>query len=178
MKFWRIKKILLKVKLVKVSVFLIGTKDVQWEFVHGLLENAIYGGRVDNCFDLRVLQSYLKQFFNSSVIDVLNERNKKSIFPYSISLPNSCSILVGRNNDLPCISCTCTQWIVWWLCYWFSKHTDNCNADCLFWQYMVSFLELAPIKTWVFNQSIVAIVRYWEYGAKDTHRTSAFSAGL
>ncbi|MEJ1281076.1 hypothetical protein NN561_012023 [Cricetulus griseus] len=70
-----------------------GTKDVQWEFVHGLLENAIYGGRVDNCFDLRVLQSYLKQFFNSSVIDVLNERNKKSIFPYSISLPNSCSIL-------------------------------------------------------------------------------------
>uniref|UniRef100_A0A8C2M1K4 Cytoplasmic dynein 2 heavy chain 1 n=1 Tax=Cricetulus griseus TaxID=10029 RepID=A0A8C2M1K4_CRIGR len=73
-----------------------GTKDVQWEFVHGLLENAIYGGRVDNCFDLRVLQSYLKQFFNSSVIDVLNERNKKSIFPYSISLPNSCSILDYR----------------------------------------------------------------------------------
>lgn len=86
-----------------MSVFFIGTKDVQWEFVHGLLENAIYGGRVDNCFDLRVLQSYLKQFFNSSVIDVPNQRNKKSIFPYSISLPNSCSILVGRNNNFPCI---------------------------------------------------------------------------
>ncbi|XP_030099868.1 cytoplasmic dynein 2 heavy chain 1 isoform X1 [Mus musculus] len=73
-----------------------GTKDVQWEFVHGLLENSIYGGRVDNYFDLRVLQSYLKQFFNSSIIDVLNQRNKKSIFPYSISLPNSCSILDYR----------------------------------------------------------------------------------
>ncbi|PNI44695.1 DYNC2H1 isoform 3 [Pan troglodytes] len=73
-----------------------GAKDVQWEFVHGLLENAIYGGRIDNYFDLRVLQSYLKQFFNSSVIDVFNQRNKKSIFPYSVSLPQSCSILDYR----------------------------------------------------------------------------------
>ncbi|XP_034521541.1 LOW QUALITY PROTEIN: cytoplasmic dynein 2 heavy chain 1 [Ailuropoda melanoleuca] len=73
-----------------------GTKDVQWEFLHGLLENAIYGGRIDNYFDLRVLQSYLKQFFNSSIIDVLNQRNKKSVFPYSLSLPKSCSILDYR----------------------------------------------------------------------------------
>uniref|UniRef100_A0A8C5YQN7 Cytoplasmic dynein 2 heavy chain 1 n=1 Tax=Marmota marmota marmota TaxID=9994 RepID=A0A8C5YQN7_MARMA len=72
------------------------TKDVQWEYVHGLFENAIYGGRIDNYFDLRVLQSYLKQFFNSSVIDVLNQRNKKNFFPYSISLPKSCSILDYR----------------------------------------------------------------------------------
>lgn len=77
---------------------IIGSKDVQWEFVHGLLENAIYGGRIDNYFDLRVLRSYLKQFFNSSIIDVLSERNKKSVFPYSISLPKSCSILVGNIN--------------------------------------------------------------------------------
>lgn len=99
------KENLFKNKINKVSVLLIGSKDVQWEFVHGLLENSIYGGRIDNYFDLRVLQSYLKQFFNSSIIDVLNQRNKKSIFPYSISLPNSCSILVGRNSDFPCISC-------------------------------------------------------------------------
>ncbi|XP_077915202.1 cytoplasmic dynein 2 heavy chain 1 isoform X5 [Halichoerus grypus] len=73
-----------------------GTKDVQWEFLHGLLENAVYGGRIDNYFDLRVLQSYLKQFFNSSITDVLNQRNKKSVFPYSLSLPKSCSILDYR----------------------------------------------------------------------------------
>lgn len=89
-------KICLEMKLIKAFFLIIGTKDVQWEFVHGLLENAIYGGRIDNYFDLRVLQSYLKQFFNSSVIDILNQRNKKSIFPYSISLPKSCSILVGK----------------------------------------------------------------------------------
>lgn len=69
---------------------------MQWEFLHGLLENAVYGGRIDNYFDLRVLQSYLKQFFNSSIIGVLNQRSKKSVFPYSLSLPKSCSILVGK----------------------------------------------------------------------------------
>ncbi|KAJ7398962.1 hypothetical protein BTVI_119896 [Pitangus sulphuratus] len=75
-----------------------GFKDFQWEFVHGLFENAIYGGRVDNYFDMRVLRSYLKQLFNSRVIGGLNARGKKmDSFPCSISLPNSCSILDYRN---------------------------------------------------------------------------------
>ena len=36
--------------------------------MHGLMENAIYGGRVDNTYDMRVLISYLHQFFDNSVI--------------------------------------------------------------------------------------------------------------
>ena len=40
----------------------------QWEFMHGLMENAIYGGRVDNTFDMRVLISYLGQCFNDAAI--------------------------------------------------------------------------------------------------------------
>ncbi|XP_041357041.1 cytoplasmic dynein 2 heavy chain 1-like isoform X2 [Gigantopelta aegis] len=43
-------------------------QDVQWLFIHGLFENAIYGGRVDNPFDVRVLVTYLKQFFDASVL--------------------------------------------------------------------------------------------------------------
>uniref|UniRef100_A0ABM5FWF4 Cytoplasmic dynein 2 heavy chain 1 n=2 Tax=Agamidae TaxID=81953 RepID=A0ABM5FWF4_9SAUR len=75
-----------------------GTKDFQWEFVHGLLENAIYGGRIDNYFDMRVLRSYLEQFFNSRVIADSNFRGKKmSRFPYPISLPSSCNILDYRH---------------------------------------------------------------------------------
>ncbi|NXG46652.1 DYHC2 protein, partial [Psilopogon haemacephalus] len=75
-----------------------GSKDFQWEFVHGLFENAIYGGRVDNYFDMRVLRSYLEQLFNSRVIGGLNTRGKKmTYFPFSVSLPNSCSILDYRN---------------------------------------------------------------------------------
>ena len=45
-----------------------GTKPIQWEFVHGLLVNAVYGGRVDNTFDLRVLASYLRQYFNNETL--------------------------------------------------------------------------------------------------------------
>ena len=34
--------------------------SIDWEAVHGLMEDAIYGGRIDNAFDLRVLRSYLR----------------------------------------------------------------------------------------------------------------------
>ena len=34
------------------------------ETVYGLLESAIYGGRVDNKFDMKVLGAYLRRFFN------------------------------------------------------------------------------------------------------------------
>ncbi|XP_025088458.1 cytoplasmic dynein 2 heavy chain 1-like isoform X3 [Pomacea canaliculata] len=51
-------------------------QDVQWNFVHGLFEFAIYGGRVDNPFDMQVLVSYLKQFFDSSVLSPQN-KNKR-----------------------------------------------------------------------------------------------------
>ncbi|XP_058887125.1 cytoplasmic dynein 2 heavy chain 1-like [Acipenser ruthenus] len=81
-----------------------GTKDFQWEFVHGLLENAIYGGRIDNVFDLQILRSYLEQFFNSRVIMGSQSRGKKATaFPSQISLPNSCSILDYRSviENLP-----------------------------------------------------------------------------
>lgn len=32
---------------------------MDWEAIYGLMEDAIYGGRVDNRFDLRVLRTYL-----------------------------------------------------------------------------------------------------------------------
>lgn len=83
----------------KTSInWFIGSKDFQWEFVHGLFENAIYGGRVDNYFDMRILRSYLEQLFNSRIIGSLNARGRKmTSFPHLMSLPNSCSILVGIN---------------------------------------------------------------------------------
>jgi len=36
--------------------------------MHGLMENAIYGGRVDNTYDMRVLQSYLLQLFDTKLL--------------------------------------------------------------------------------------------------------------
>lgn len=65
-----------------------------------MLENAIYGGRIDNVFDLQILRSYLEQFFNSKVIMGSQSRGKKATaFPSQISLPNSCSILVGGYSE-------------------------------------------------------------------------------
>lgn len=37
----------------------------QWVTLRGLLENAIYGGRVDNEFDIKVLRTYLGQLFSA-----------------------------------------------------------------------------------------------------------------
>lgn len=48
-------------------VCFLGSGSVRWKFVHGLFENAIYGGRVDNTFDAKVLQSYLLQYFEKAV---------------------------------------------------------------------------------------------------------------
>uniref|UniRef100_A0A1I8GH67 Dynein cytoplasmic 2 heavy chain 1 n=1 Tax=Macrostomum lignano TaxID=282301 RepID=A0A1I8GH67_9PLAT len=47
---------------------------IPWEFVYGLFENAIYGGRVDNVFDLRVLKSYLHQCFDPNNLTKGNRR--------------------------------------------------------------------------------------------------------
>ncbi|XP_068440329.1 cytoplasmic dynein 2 heavy chain 1 isoform X1 [Clinocottus analis] len=86
-----------------------GGKSFQWEFVHGLLENAIYGGRIDNPSDLRILRSYLEQFFSARLLSSsLSAGQRKSkggtrLFPPQISLPNSCSVLEYRSviENLP-----------------------------------------------------------------------------
>ncbi|KPP72257.1 cytoplasmic dynein 2 heavy chain 1-like, partial [Scleropages formosus] len=81
-----------------------GAKEVQWEFVRGLLESAIYGGRIDNLWDLRVLRSYLEQFFNPHLISGSAVRGKRAAaFPAQINLPSSCSITDYRSiiDNLP-----------------------------------------------------------------------------
>jgi dynein heavy chain 2 len=35
------------------------TAGVQWQKVYGIFENAIYGGRIDNDFDMRILRTYM-----------------------------------------------------------------------------------------------------------------------
>lgn len=50
---------------------------IPWNFVHGLMENAIYGGRVDNIFDQRVLKSFLMQYFNTNQISQPAKANRK-----------------------------------------------------------------------------------------------------
>ena len=71
-----------------------GKGVIQWEFIHGLIEFAIYGGRVDNPFDVRVMVSYLAQFFNSNVINE-QSRGSKKLGP--LKVPSSTGIRVIIN---------------------------------------------------------------------------------
>ena len=41
---------------------------IPWQKVYGILENAIYGGRIDNEYDLRVLKNYMQQVFKDDVL--------------------------------------------------------------------------------------------------------------
>lgn len=45
---------------------------IKWNYLHGLLEQAIYGGRIDNYQDLQVLKSYLHTYFDDDVITRAN----------------------------------------------------------------------------------------------------------
>ena len=39
------------------------SSGIKWKYLHGLLAQAIYGGRVDNPYDVRVLNAYLRRYF-------------------------------------------------------------------------------------------------------------------
>ncbi|CAL1265870.1 unnamed protein product [Larinioides sclopetarius] len=43
-------------------------KKIEWEYVQGLFETAVYGGRIDVVFDSRVLSSYLREYFDNKVV--------------------------------------------------------------------------------------------------------------
>ena len=73
-------------------------KELQWDFIYGLFENAIYGGRVDNPFDMRVLRSYLSQYFNKDVLAGGGAKRPKKI-PAGVSVPSSAYY---RVNDSYC----------------------------------------------------------------------------
>ncbi|KAJ3070332.1 Cytoplasmic dynein 2 heavy chain 1 [Podochytrium sp. JEL0797] len=45
-------------------------KSIQWPILHGLLENAVYGGRIDDTYDDLKLNAYLNMFFNDDVFSI------------------------------------------------------------------------------------------------------------
>ncbi|KAJ8530396.1 hypothetical protein ON010_g14516 [Phytophthora cinnamomi] len=45
-----------------------GSSGIDWQTLHGLMENAIYGGRIDNPYDLRVLRCNLTEYFGQELL--------------------------------------------------------------------------------------------------------------
>lgn len=63
---------------------------IRWEDVHGLLAQAVYGGRIDNTFDGRVLASYLAMYFNSDVVaETSTRRTKVVLLGPGVAVPTS-----------------------------------------------------------------------------------------
>lgn len=65
-----------------------GGLEPQWKQIHGLLERAIYGGRVDSAYDIVVLRTYLEQFFSTEMTGGGGIR-VRSLPGTNITLPNS-----------------------------------------------------------------------------------------
>ncbi len=61
-------------------------KNFKWETLYGLLENAIYGGRIDDELDMGVVKAYLELYYNPEVL----AGNKK--LANFIPLPQSKSV--------------------------------------------------------------------------------------
>ena len=63
------------------------SQHLDWETIHGLYSNAIYGGRVDDVHDIRILLSYLHSFFNTDVI-AGSSRARSSLGPLNLPVTN------------------------------------------------------------------------------------------
>jgi len=46
-----------------------GGRPIDWPYLHGLLETAVYGGKIDNDHDMQILTDLLHSLFNSAVIE-------------------------------------------------------------------------------------------------------------
>ena len=69
------------------SAFGLSHGNPDWVTIHGLLGSAVYGGRVDNTQDERVLHTYLQQYFSSSMLSP-GSRGSMRLAP-GVALPAS-----------------------------------------------------------------------------------------
>lgn len=64
----------------------------RWDYINGLMLSVIYGGRVDNDFDLRTLQSYLDQYLSPATLG----QHKAMLCPdVVIPLSNNIQVIPG-----------------------------------------------------------------------------------
>ena len=65
----------------------VSTGNPDWVTIHGLLSLAVYGGRIDNTQDERLLGAYLQQYFSSAMLSP-NARSTMRLAP-GVTLPTS-----------------------------------------------------------------------------------------
>lgn len=69
-------------------------KSISWPTLYGLFENAIYGGRVDNEQDLKVLRAYLLKYFSEEML------SGGKILEYALPQSNQVKDYLGIVNKM------------------------------------------------------------------------------
>jgi len=72
-----------------------------WVTLIGVLEQAIYGSRVDNVFDSRLVREYLGLFFRNDILDGAKKKGGVEIPPFDIPASNNMSDYRVRVEQLP-----------------------------------------------------------------------------
>ncbi|KAL4440929.1 hypothetical protein ABPG74_009342 [Tetrahymena malaccensis] len=79
-------------------------KGISWETLYGLFENAIYGGRIDEAFDMRVLRSYIELYFNNNILKGSARIPTGDTMPQTTNLPDYLAIVKKMSEtDTPSI---------------------------------------------------------------------------
>eukprot|EP00817_Percolomonadidae_sp_ATCC50343_P006451 CAMPEP_0117419094 /NCGR_PEP_ID=MMETSP0758-20121206/738_1 /TAXON_ID=63605 /ORGANISM="Percolomonas cosmopolitus, Strain AE-1 (ATCC 50343)" /LENGTH=1572 /DNA_ID=CAMNT_0005199979 /DNA_START=400 /DNA_END=5115 /DNA_ORIENTATION=- len=68
------------------------SQQIDFDRIYGLFEQAIYGGRIDNIYDIRVLRTYLHRFFSRSLIGSSQSLSMKSELLKGFPMPSTNSI--------------------------------------------------------------------------------------
>jgi dynein heavy chain 2 len=79
------------------------TQRPDWDRIHGLIVNALHGGRIDNPFDMQVLRAYLQQYFNGTMVALGPGSRPSARLAAGISIPTSThhSDYVEATNAVP-----------------------------------------------------------------------------
>ncbi|CUG87914.1 dynein heavy chain, putative [Bodo saltans] len=64
---------------------------IDWRSIHGLLENAIYGGRMETEYDVRILRTYLNRYLNPEMLSTA--RKQQSLY-FKVATPAT-----GKHRD-------------------------------------------------------------------------------
>ena len=75
--------------------------EPDWVSIHGLLGSAIYGGRIDNAQDDRLLNTYLQQYFSSSMLSPGSSRSAIRLGPLTLPASNSHAAYTELIGQLP-----------------------------------------------------------------------------
>ena len=81
-----------------------GAGKIEWRTVYGLLENAVYGGRVDNDYDMKVLKTYLRLFFSKETFNGEKSLSEIIHVPKNPQMKDLMTIMSGLpDQDTPSI---------------------------------------------------------------------------